>query len=189
MDDASDADLLRRHAAGDAQAFPRLYDRHDRKSFDYIRRCLHPADVSTAEDLHQDVWLAVARAAGHYDAARASFVTWLFTIARNRVLDWQRQHAGRVHDALDAAAELPGAPREQPPQRLQAGRLAEAVVQAVEALPPAQRETFVLFSFDELSLEEIAGLTHVPVETAKTRLRYARDVLRARLQAWRMVDV
>ena len=81
------------------------------------------------------------------------------------------------------------APPLRGPQRLQAGRLAQALSSAVEALPPLQREAFVLFSFDELSLQEIAALTQVPLETAKTRLRYARDALRARLDAWRTADV
>lgn len=189
MEEPSNAELLRRHCAGDAAAFAALYDRHDRKSFDYLRRLLYPADAATAEDLHQEVWLAVARAAAQYDERKARFVTWLFTIARNRVVDWQRQHGAQLHDELDAADAIPDAPRHEPPQRLQAGRLAQALSSAVEALPPLQREAFVLFSFDELSLQEIAALTQVPLETAKTRLRYARDALRARLDAWRTADV
>lgn len=189
MEEPSDAELLRRHSAGDAQAFAQLYDRHDRKSFDYLRRLLHPADAATAEDLHQEVWLAVARASAQYDESKARFVTWLFTIARNRVLDWQRQQGRAGWELLESAEALPDAPRLQPPERVQAARMAEAVVEAVEALPLAQREAFVLFSFDELSLQEIAALTKVPLETAKTRLRYARDALRQRLQAWRTADV
>ena len=52
------------------------------------------------------------------------------------------------------------------------------MIQAVEALPLAQRETFILFVECELSLEEIAGITEVNTETSKSRLRYARATLR-----------
>ena len=55
----------------------------------------------------------------------------------------------------------------------------------VEALPLVQRETFVLFAQAELSLEEVAEVTRVGTETAKSRLRYARQTLRARLASWR----
>lgn len=184
----SDAELLRRHCKGDAAAFAQLYDRHDRASFDYIRRCLYPADTGTAEDVHQEVWLAVARNAAQFDEGRARFVTWLFTIARNRVFDVQRQRQPLPLDE-EVAEALPAPAEDGPAQRLHDGQLAQALKEAVQALPWAQRETFVLFSMSELSLQEIASLTGVPVETAKTRLRYARNALRARLGEWRVEHV
>lgn len=184
----SDADLLRRHGQGDAAAFAQLYDRHDRASFDYIRRCLYPADAATAEDVHQEVWLAVARSAAQFDERKARFVTWLFTIARNRVLDLQRQRAPLALEQ-EVAEAIPAPPQDGPLQRLHGAQLGQALQSAVQALPLAQRETFVLFSMNELSLQEIATLTGVPVETAKTRLRYARDSLRARLGDWRVEHV
>ncbi len=185
----TDAELLRAFCAGDAGAFAQLYDRHDRHSFDFIRRCLHPTDHGTVEDVHQEVWLAVSRAAAQFDETKARFVTWLFTIARNRVVDLQRARGGQVLDELDAADAIPDTPHHGPLARAQAHQLAQAVTAAVETLPLAQRETFVLFSFEEMTLQEIAEVTQVPVETAKTRLRYARDALRNALSVWRTADV
>lgn len=188
--DVSDPELLQAYLAGDQAAFARLYDGHGRHCHDYLRRMLAGADEATTEDLHQEVWLAVARAAASYDAAKARFVTWLFTIARNKVLDHHRRTSGVVHladdigaPAADEAADL----RDLSPEHVAQNRqLAAAIVREVQALPYAQRETFVLVAQQELSLEEVAQITCVGLETAKSRLRYARSALRQRLAGWRV---
>ena len=187
-----DPELLRRYLAGDAAAFERLYDTHDRRSFDFIRRMLVGADEATAEDLHQEVWIAVARQAASFDEGKARFVTWLFTVARNTVMDHFRKTPGVVRLAGDvgehaeaALDDWPDTPAIDPEHVAHNRQLAAALLQEVQALPFAQRETFVLFAHLELSLEEVAQITHVGLETAKSRLRYARQTLRARLAPWR----
>lgn len=190
-----DPELLRRYAAGDTVAFECLYDNHDRRSFDFVRRMLATADEVTVEDLHQEVWITVARQAGSFDESKARFVTWLFTIARNKVMDYFRKSPGVVRlagdigehaeTALDDLADSPGID----PERVAHNRqLAAALLEAVQALPFVQRETFVLSAQHQLSLEEVAQITHVGLETAKSRLRYARQTLRARLAPWRSED-
>jgi RNA polymerase sigma-70 factor (ECF subfamily) len=187
-----DPDLLRRHEQGDTAAFERLYDRHERRCLDFVRRMLAGADDATAEDLHQEIWIAVARAASSYDPTQARFVTWLYTIARNKVMDHFRKSTGVVRlagdlgEAAEAALDETPAPLTVDPERIAHDRqLASALVREVQALPLAQRETFVLFAHQELSLEEVAQITHVGLETAKSRLRYARQTLRTRLAPWR----
>ena len=96
-----DASLLRRHANGQPAAFGQLYDRHDRRCLDFIRRLLASADDASAEDLHQEVWIAVARQGASFDPNKARFVTWLFTIARHKVVEHLRQRAGPVRLAAD----------------------------------------------------------------------------------------
>jgi RNA polymerase sigma-70 factor (ECF subfamily) len=81
-----DARLLRAHMDGDREAFARLYDRHDRSCFQFIRRILGSAGAE-AEDLHQETWLAVSRHAPRFDPLKASFGAWLYTIARRKVWD------------------------------------------------------------------------------------------------------
>lgn len=188
--DTTETDLLRDYLAGDPRAFGRLYDTYERPCFDFIRRMLCAADDATAEDLNQEVWLAVARAAGSFDASKARFVTWLFTIARNKVMDHFRGASTVVRLAADSAeAEVHDPPdddRLSPECMAQNHQLAEALVREVQALPFAQRETFVLFAHNELTLDEVAHITHVGVETAKSRLRYARATLRQRLLGWRV---
>lgn len=174
-----EADLLRAHGAGDARAFERLYDRYDRPCFRYIRRMLGASHASAAEDLHQEVWLSVSRHAAAFDPRKATFAPWLFAIARNKVWDYFRkqQRVVAISGLDDLAMTVPD-PGSTPLDEVETRELALTVVAAVEMLPLAQRETFVLFADAGLSLEEVADATHVGVETAKSRLRYARAALR-----------
>jgi len=179
---ADDADLLRAHGAGDPHAFARLYDRYDRACFRFIRRTLAAAHADAAEDLHQETWIAVSRNAASFDPAKASFPAWLFAIARNKVWDHLRRRK-LVMLALpedDEAMTVPD-PGPTPLDQAVSRETARRIVEAVEALPLVQRETFVMFAHAGLSLEDVAEATGVPVETAKSRLRYARATLRQAL--------
>src|SRR5438128_9557912 len=90
-DDEDDADLMRAHLAGDPHAFARLYDRYDRQCFQFIRRLLGGAHGDFAEDLHQETWIAVSKNARSFDAGKAIFAAWLFTIARHKTWDHFRR--------------------------------------------------------------------------------------------------
>jgi RNA polymerase sigma factor (sigma-70 family) len=187
---ADDADLLRAFVAGDPHAFARLYDRHDRPCFQFIRRMLGTAHNEAAEDLHQEVWIAISRSAAAFDPHKASFPAWLFTIARHKVLDhFRRQKVVPLALAQDDAAELVPDPGPTPLEQVESRELAERLVAAVEALPLEQRGAFVMFAQVGLSLDEIAQATGVAVETAKSRLRYARARLRQALAAERSAHV
>ena len=169
----ADEQLMRADAGGDATAFETLYDRHAARVWRYILRST--GDAATADDLAQEVWFSVARQAGQY-APRASapglplarFTTWLFTIARHRVVDHLR--ATRPQASLDAPAS------DDTDQTL-ADMLA-----ALDALPPEQREAFLLQAEADMSVADIASTTGVPFETARSRLRYARAALRRTLE-------
>ena len=189
-DRVDDADLLRAHSAGDAHAFARLYDRYDRQCFQFIRRTLGGAHADAAEDLHQETWLAVSNNAASFDARRASFPAWLFTIARHKVWDHFRRQKVAVlaTTADDAAMTVPDA-GPTPLEAVESRELAQRLVTAVEALPLEQRGAFVMFAHAGLSLEEIAQATGVGVETAKSRLRYARATLRRTLASERPAHV
>ncbi len=190
--------LLLAFLAGDAAAFAQLYDQHERRCFDFVRRMLAAADEATAEDVHQEVWLSVARSAATFDVHKARFVTWLFTIARNKVMDHFRRHghevwsttslteAGSDDDGQEADIAVADPHAVTPERVLHNRQLAAALLREVQALPLPQRETFVLFAQQDMSLEEVAHITQVGVETAKTRLRYARATLRANLAGWRL---
>jgi len=173
-----DADLLRAHIDGDREAFAQLYDRHDQPCFQFIRRLLGSSGAD-AEDLHQETWLAVSRHASSFDPLKASFGAWLYTIARRKAWDHLRkQKVIRLvpgqEDLLLAVPDLGPTPLQEAESR----ETALALINAVEALPLAQRETFILFAEGGLSLEEIAKITEVSAETSKSRLRYARATLR-----------
>lgn len=190
-DQVDDAELLRAHGAGDAQAFARLYDRYDRQCFQFIRRTLGGAHADAAEDLHQETWMAVSKNAASFDARKASFPAWLFTIARHKVWDhFRRQKVAVLASARDEAAMMM-VPDDGPTplEAVETRELAERLVTAVEALPLEQRGAFVMFAHAGLSLEEVALATGVGVETAKSRLRYARATLRRVLAGERPAHV
>ena len=190
-DDAEeDAELLRAHGAGDPHAFARLYDRYDRACFHLVRRLLGAAHAEAAEDLCQETWIAVSRNGASFDPAKASFAAWLFTIARHKTFDhFRRQRVAILATAPDEAAAMVPDPQASPLERVQSRERAEEIVAAVEALPLEQRGVFVMFADGGLSLEEIAEVTGVAVETAKSRLRYARAKLRQSLAAERTTHV
>jgi len=185
-----DADLLRAHDAGDPQAFGRLYDRYDRSCFLFIRRLLGAACGDAAEDLHQETWISIAKSTRAFDPRKATFRAWLFTIARHKVWDYFRRQKAvvAISDQIDAAITIPdGGPT--PLEQVESRELAQRLVAAVEALPLAQRDAFVMFAHAGLSLEDISKVTGVGLETTKSRLRYARAALRGALAAERSPHV
>ena len=190
-DDAEeDAELLRAHGAGDPHAFARLYDRYDRACFHLVRRLLGAAHAEAAEDLCQETWIAVSRNGASFDPAKASFAAWLFTIARHKTFDhFRRQRVAVLAVAPDEASAMVPDPQPSPLEQVQSHQRAQEIVAAVEALPLEQRGAFIMFADGGLSLEEIAEVTGVAVETAKSRLRYARAKLRQSLADERLTHV
>jgi RNA polymerase sigma factor (sigma-70 family) len=182
---ASDEALVARYAAGDVAAFGELYSRHELPLWRcLLRQC---RDRGTAEELMQEVWFAVTREAPKF-RADGRFLPWLYTIARNRVID--RHRAEHATESLDAAVEdgEPLAARladeDSPSPALLSERReqGQAILIALKRLPHEQREAFVLQTEAELSVEDIARVTGTTFETAKSRLRYARDRLKALLR-------
>ena len=120
-------------------------------------------------------------------APTARFTTWLYRLAHNRLIDHYRAsgHLTLVsaddEAHADAIAALPGARSDDPRVRAENRELGERLRAAVAALPPAQRETFLLQQEGGLSLAEIAAVTGVGTETVKSRLRYAVAKLRGDL--------
>lgn len=185
--DVSDEDLMLRYAAGEVAAFEQLYERNELRLWRFVLRS--SPSRAQAEELLQEVWFAVAREAPRYQP-RARFTTWLFTMARNRLIDGARVRRAEVSlDAEDGAGhtlheQLPARTADGPEQGAAADGQSRAILAAVGALPPEQREAFVLQVEGGLSLAEIAAATGCSFETAKSRLRYARDKLRDSLQEY-----
>src|SRR5262249_31392555 len=89
----SDEALIGRYAAGDTSAFEALYHRHELRVWRYLER--NVANRATADELMQEVWFQVARDAARY-RPQARFTAWLFTIARNRMIDFRRTQRPQV---------------------------------------------------------------------------------------------
>lgn len=175
-----DEDLMLRYGRGDLEAFHSLYNRHRTGLYRYFLRQTGPA---MAEELFQDAWAGVIQSRRRYRPG-ASFRTWLYTLARNRLIDhWRAQ--GRLPDR-DDGVNADGLPDGSVSR---AGHLhltdlrdcIEQLLAQVAALPDAQRETFLLRHEAGLSLAQIAEAMKTGIETARSRLRYAMDRLRLAL--------
>lgn len=186
-DHPSDGDLMQAYAAGDARAFETLYDRHALPVWRFVQRSVQ--DSALADEVAQDVWFSVVRQAARYEP-RARFRTWLFTMAHHRMVDHWRRH--KPHTSLDAQTEdgatladmLAAESGFGPERQLDSREQAQALLDALAALPAVQREAFLLQAEGGFSLNEIATATGVSIETAKSRLRYARAKLRDTLEAF-----
>ena len=182
---ACDEDLMLAYRDGNAAAFDELYRRHRAPLYRYlVRQC---RDAAVAEDLFQDIWANLVRARGTY-AVAARFATYLYSLAHNRVIDHYRRRAPAALLSFDDEnAELPelaGSRNEQPETAYDVKQQAARLLELLNALPEAQRETFVLQTEAGMSIEEIAAVTGVTRETAKSRLRYAMSKLRAGMHGW-----
>ena len=138
-------------------------------------------DEDRVESIVQDVMVTVWRKAKYFDATKSNASTWLFTMARNRLID-QVRHEGRQRKlkdsfALNALAEE--AEVEHPLQQFDTQR---QVASLLEELPEDQARTVILAFIEGRSHREIAELTGVPTGTVKSRLRLAFKRMRAKLE-------
>ena len=180
----TDEALMQTFARGNMNAFEQLYDRHETGVWRFVFRSVQ--NQAVADDLVQELWFAVARSAASYEPT-AKFRTWLFTMARNRVIDHVR--TAKNHASIDAENEdgeamfsdLAADSRLGPMRQVSSREQAKALLDAIEQLPEDQREAFLLQAEGDMSVEDIAAATGVSFETAKSRLRYARNKLKTLL--------
>jgi len=163
-----------RYQRGELAAFELLYQRHRGGSYRYLLRGCGNPDV--AAELFQDVWAGVVRSRQRYQV-KARFATWLYKLAHNRLIDHYRStRTGAA--ALDDEPELAAPEHLQPEAQAHTASVSRRLLQALSALPPEQREAFLMKEEGGLSLEQIAEVTGVGRETVKSRLRYAIGRLR-----------
>ena len=188
----SDEYLMKRYLGGDVAAFQVLLERHGQKIFNFIFRNLGNRDL--AEDLVQEVFLRVVHSAASFKE-QSKFTTWLYTIARNLCIDAARKARHRRIVVLDepisrsdaeGATILDRAPDlgPLPDAQVRDRRFRASLTKALEALPPEQREVFVMREFQGLKFREIADVVGIPENTVKSRMRYALDALRGHLAAF-----
>jgi RNA polymerase sigma-70 factor (ECF subfamily) len=189
MEPCADEALMRAYGRGDARAFELLYARHKGGTYRYFLRHL-AGDVAVAEELHQDLWLRVIGARERYEA-QAKFATWLYTLARHRLVDhWRARHGVSLASLEDDGVAAQAEERAVSVNDVDDGPLhatidaetARRLVTALAAVPALQRDAFLLHVEGGLPLEEIARLTATSGETVKSRLRYAYRRLRAQLE-------
>lgn len=176
------ADLIERIAAhGDRAAFVVLFDHYAPRVKGYLGRLgLEPG---RAEDLTQDVMVAVWRKAGSFDRSKANVSTWIFRIARNRRIDLFRRERTAELDPEEPMLTPEALPA--PDAELAATQQGAMIATALAELPPEQREMVRAAFYEDLSHSEIADRTGLALGTVKSRLRLAFEKLRGRLEAVR----
>ncbi|MEM7208101.1 MAG: sigma-70 family RNA polymerase sigma factor [Pseudomonadota bacterium] len=177
----SDEELFLAYTVGDAAAFESVYRRHKDRLYRFVYRQLNGS--AAVDEIFQDVWTRVIRARADF-RKDGVFITWLYSIARNRLIDHFRADGRRrdvfVEDEEDESQHADFG--ERGPQALAINaELAQRLKELIGDLPPPQQEVFLLKEEAGLSVQQIATVTGCDPETAKSRLRYAINKLRKHL--------
>jgi RNA polymerase sigma-70 factor (ECF subfamily) len=166
-DSPSDAELLVRVGERDHEAFEILYGRYVRPVFGLALRRL--GDRGHAEDAVQEAFAAIWRSASTYRPERGAAGGWLYTVARNAIVDRLRRKGPSADAELpELASTEPG-----PAQRAEDSDVAWRVHRALEELQPREREVVELAYWSGMSQSEVAQYLHLPLGTVKTRTRSA----------------
>jgi len=188
MADISDDRLLRRMLAGDEHAFTELYRR---KHPAIYRFALHMSGNSAmAEDVTQEVFMALIREPGRFDQTRGSLSAFLFGIARNHLRKrWEQDRRlvaiGAEADDWDDFASANGTAQKTGSaftDEFESRDTVGIVRRAISTLPASYREVVVLCELEEMSYEEAALALGCPVGTVRSRLHRARAILLDKLR-------
>jgi len=184
-------ELLRRCARVDAAAYRELVERIEKPLINFILRFVGEQHV--AEDLFQETWMRVLMRGSQYNG-KARFDTWLFAIARNLVIDLSRK---RTMASLDEMCDTTEEGRSfeiatdgpSPLELFQVREDRAEVAEVLLKLEPNYREVLVLRFHEEMSLEEIAGVTRAPLSTVKSRLYRGLAALKPEIERLRGLRV
>jgi RNA polymerase sigma factor (sigma-70 family) len=172
---------IRRGSAADAgeDDFERLFWRYGTSIHAYLSR---RAGRQEADDLLEEVWVRAFRSQDRYDA-RLSAPAWLYGIARNVLLGHFRAQGSCPNGHLDrrevAGSDVWG----DVDDRLDAGRTASALAEALATLSEGDREVLLLVAWEQLTPGEVAAVLNIPQGTARSRLHRARTQIRGHLEA------
>ncbi len=173
-----DAELMLRYKRGSLPAFEALYRRHNDALYRYLLRLSRDPDI--AADVFQDAWSKIVSSRQRYRPT-ATFRTFLFRIAHNCFID-QLRRSQRRPAAGDRNPDTLEAPQSDPLRHASMSENRDRLLTALKTLPEAQQHAFVLHQEAGLSVAQIAEVTGVNAETAKSRLRYAMNKLKRLLR-------
>ena len=172
----SDEELIARVAAGDRDAFARIFAAYAGKVKRYLLRLGAPG--AAAEDLAQDAMVAIWRRAASFDAAKAKASTWIFVIARNAWIDkLRREKTELAYRSVTIVSEE--SDEESPDDAAVRGQTEEQIATAIASLSADQQQVVRLAFFEDRPHSEIAERLSLPLGTVKSRLRLALIKLRA----------
>lgn len=161
------ADLMARVAGRDQAAFAAVYQATAAKLFGIVVRILVRRDL--AEEVLQEVYVKIWERAGDFDANRASPITWMATIARNRALDEVRRATPVSIEERPEVLQIADT-TESPPDRIARSQDLARMFECLDRLEPDRRDIVRLAYIDGLSREALAERYGRPVATVKTWL-------------------
>ena len=166
-DSRTDAELIGLVAAGDHRAFEELHRRYARPVLGIALRRI--GDRGRAEDATQDTFASLWRSANRFDPTRGKATSWLFTVARNAIVDGLRR---RPEPTVEAPPDVPE-PGPGPDDAAESEWVSWRVHRALETLPDQERTLVELAYWSGFSQSEIADHVGIPLGTVKTRTRSA----------------
>lgn len=172
---------LEQMSAGSEQALMAFYDATLPRVFGVAVRIV--GNAALAEDVVADVYHDAWRKAASFDRDRGRPLAWLLTICRNRALDERRRESSVARKTEAAATLLPAEAVEEPDDLLEAAEQGHAVHALLSTIPPEDRQLIALAFFRDLSHQQIADVSQLPLGTVKSRLRRSLKMLRDGLTA------
>jgi RNA polymerase sigma-70 factor (ECF subfamily) len=174
----TDAELLDRMALGDRDALAVIFRRHHGTVYRFGRHMLGSNEA--AEDLTQDVFVALTKTACRFDPAMGSLSTYLYGIARHLVLQRHKRRRARIELNIETVAgedEAAFATAADPTEAISRAQATRHLRRAILRLPVRYREVLVLCELNGLSYEQAAAIAGCPVGTVRSRLSRARQML------------
>jgi len=177
----SDENLMLRYQQGEQQAFEDLYRRYKDTLYRYFLK--HCNDRHQSEELYQEVWIKLINSTARYKPT-AKFKTYLFTIAHNTLVDFYRKTKPTLNidfEEVEITENFINNPATLalPEDEFTLKQKTKQFMNALDELPANQKEAAMLYFDQEMNAQEISEVTQVNTETAKSRLRYAKNKLKA----------
>ena len=180
-----DEDLVMRVQQGDKSAFDLLVIKYQHKIVQLVNRYIK--DPSEAQDVAQESFIKAYRALPDF-RGEAAFYTWLYRIAINTAKNHLASRTRRYfnyHVDIQDAEDIESAPQlqgmETPERQLLNQEIVDTIHSTIEKLPEEMRTAIMLREFEDMSYEEIANITEMPLGTIKTRIFRARSILKEML--------
>jgi RNA polymerase sigma-70 factor (ECF subfamily) len=183
LNQTSDEALMLAYQEGDTSGFEVVLKRYEKGIYHFALRMMD--DRMQAEEVTQECFLRVIKACSRYKV-RASFRNYLYHIARNLCFDrlrkrpregWNTQSDANPGDLLGLIPDTNPGPENQ----VSIEQVRRAICNAIQSLPPDQREVFLLKEVRDMKLQDVATITGTNLNTVKSRLRYALINLREQL--------
>ena len=189
-----DDELMERYRAGDEDAFTLLVRRHQQPLINFIARYINDRDG--AEDLAQETFIRIFKAARRYKPGQAHFKTWMYHIAsnlcKNELRNRGRRNRYRVDrvvddgdsEQIDLIENAPADAASQPEVALERKELHDAIQRAIAELPEQYRMPLILRDLQGLSYDEISDALELRSGTTKSRINRARLMLKDKLKSY-----